>query len=51
MAKSPKTGNVFNPHIRAFLTTSQMLRHAKAYRFKRPLSQNEEPFGTKTLFK
>ena len=23
-----------------------MLRHAKTCKFKRPLSQNEEPFGT-----
>ena len=38
-------------HIRAFPTASQIPRHAKAYKFKRPLSQNEEPFGTKTLFK
>ena len=27
-----------------------MPRHAKAWKFKRPLSQNEEPFRTKNLF-
>ena len=42
---------MFLTHIGAFPTASQIPRHAKAYKFKRPLSQNEEPFGTKTLFK
>ena len=27
-----------------------MPRHAKAWKFKRPLSQNEEPFRAKNLF-
>ena len=27
-----------------------MPRHTKAWKFKRPLSQNEEPFRTKNLF-
>ena len=27
-----------------------MPRHAKAWKFKRPLSQNEEPFRTEILF-
>ena len=43
--KSPKIGNVFNPH------KSLPDRQPNAASRKRPLSQNEEPFGTKTLFK
>ena len=41
---------MFLTHIRAFPAASQMPRHAKAWKFKRPLSQNEEPFRTKNLF-
>ena len=39
---------LFNPH-KSF--PNQMQRHAKAWKFKRPLSQNEEPFGTENLSK
>ena len=41
---------MFLTHIRAFLAASQMPGHAKPWKFKRPLSQNEEPFQTKNLF-
>ena len=41
---------MFLTHIRAFPATTKMPRHAKAWKFKRPLSQNEEPFRTKKLF-
>ena len=41
---------MFLTHITALLAVSKMPRHAKAWNFKRPLLQNEEPFGTKNLF-
>ena len=31
-------------NLRAFPAASQMPRHAKAWKFKRPVSQNKEPF-------
>ena len=33
VAKSPKIGNI---HVRAFLASSLMPRHAKAWKFKHP---------------
>ena len=41
---------MFLTHIRAFSAASQMPHHAKAGKFKRPVSQNEEPFWTENLF-
>ena len=41
---------MFLTHIRVFPAASYMPRHAKAWKFKRPLSQNEEPFRTENLF-
>ena len=35
---------MFLTHIRAFPAASQMSRHAKSLKFKRPVSQNKEPF-------
>ena len=35
---------MFLTHVRAFLAASQMPRHAKAWKFNRPVSQNKEPF-------
>ena len=35
---------MFLTHIRAFPTASEMARHAKAWKFKLPVSQNKEPF-------
>ena len=35
---------MFLSHLRAFPAASQMPRDAKAWKFKRPVSQNKEPF-------
>ena len=35
---------MFLTNIIAFRAASQMPRHAKAWKFKRPVSQNKEPF-------
>ena len=45
VAKSKKVSNVFNQHT-SFPGRLLMPRHPKAWKFKRLLSQNEEPFGT-----
>ena len=41
---------MFLTHLGAFPAASQMPRHAKAGKFKRSVSQNEEPFWTENLF-
>ena len=35
---------MFSTHLRAFPAASQMARHAKARKFKRPVSQTKDPF-------
>ena len=35
---------MFLTHYRAFPAASQMARDAKGWKFKRPVSQNKEPF-------
>ena len=35
---------MFLTHLGAFPAASQMPRHAKAWKFKRSVSQNKEPF-------
>ena len=35
---------MFLTHIRAFPAASKMARYAKAWKFKRPVSENKEPF-------
>ena len=35
---------MFLSHLRAFPAASQMPLHAKAWKFKRPVSQNKELF-------
>ena len=35
---------MFLTHLRAFPAASQMPRHAKAWKFKRPVSQTKKPF-------
>ena len=47
--ESPQIRNVFNPH-KNFPGRHLMPRHAKAWKLKRPVSQNEEPFYTENLF-
>ena len=43
---------MFLTHIRAFPAASLMPRHAKVWKFKRPVSQNKEPSEPKIcLFK
>ena len=37
---------MFSTRLRAFPAASQMARHAKAWKFKRPVSQNKEAFWT-----
>ena len=41
---------MFLTRLRAFPVASQMPRHAKAWKIKRPVSQNKEPFCTEDLF-
>ena len=41
---------MFLTQIIAFPAASQLPRNAKAWKFKRPLSQNEEPFQAENLF-
>ena len=42
--QSPQKSVMFLTHYRAFPAASQMPRDAKAWKFKRTVSQNKEPF-------
>ena len=48
-SKISKIGNVFNPH-KSFPGRQLNTASHKARKFKRPVSQNKEPFWTENLF-